>query len=281
MMRLLSKKQLHLNKNISIIGCGWLGLPLAKQFIENNYKVKGSSTSIEKIDILKSFGIDAFYVELTEQGVKGDIQNCLSESEILVLNIPPGLRKHPENDFVNQMQFLITHIEASSIKKIIFISSTSVYADEESIPTITEESIKNPDSPSGKQLLEVENVIENNKSFQTIILRFSGLFGDHRHPAKSLSGRSNLKNANAPVNLIHLKDCIGIIQKLVKKDEWDEAFNASTTPHPSRKDYYTSVCKAMDLPLPKFDEDLPSKGKHIDSSKLKRQLGYEFKVKIE
>ena len=36
---------------IGIIGCGWLGLPLAKEFISNNYKVKGSTTTKEKLKI--------------------------------------------------------------------------------------------------------------------------------------------------------------------------------------------------------------------------------------
>ena len=38
---------------IGIIGCGWLGLPLAKEFVSNNYKVKGSTTTKEKLEILK------------------------------------------------------------------------------------------------------------------------------------------------------------------------------------------------------------------------------------
>ena len=46
---------------IGIIGCGWLGLPLAKMFVSNNYKVKGSTTSKEKIEILKKEGIEPFF----------------------------------------------------------------------------------------------------------------------------------------------------------------------------------------------------------------------------
>ena len=44
---------------IGIIGCGWLGLPLAKEFVSNNYKVKGSTTTKEKLEILENEGIDA------------------------------------------------------------------------------------------------------------------------------------------------------------------------------------------------------------------------------
>jgi nucleoside-diphosphate-sugar epimerase len=269
-----------LTKHISIVGCGWLGLPLAKHFIKNNYIVKGSTTSKDKLESLKEVGIIPFFVQLTQEGVQGEIVECLSESEILVLNIPPGLHKNPENDFKKQMSFLIPYVETSSVRFIIFVSSTSVFADDVSIPIITEHTIPNSDSESGQQLLKAEALFQNNTHFQTTILRFSGLFGDNRHPAKYLSGKTNLKNPDAPVNLIHLQDCIHIIIAIVKQSVWNETLNASASPHPKRKNYYTSVCKAMHLPLPAFNTSEISIGKLIDSKKLVRLLNYEFQINL-
>lgn len=279
-MQWLSKNPSHLSKHISVIGCGWLGLPLSKQLIEKGHSVKGSSTSADKLDLLKSSGIDPYYIEMSEDGIKGDITACLLGSEILILNIPPGLRKQPSKDFVKQMSHLTPYIEESTITKVLFISSTSVYADDASIPVITEDSTLDADSASGKQLLEVERGFQNHQGFHTTILRFAGLFGDDRHPATVLSGKTNLKNPEAPVNLIHLKDCIQIISKIVHNEIWDNTFNASTTPHPSKQDYYRAVCKEMHLPLPEFDSSSPSKGKCIDSNKLVQLLNYEFQVKL-
>ena len=53
---ILVKKRV--NEKMAILGCGWLGLPLAKYFTSKGYIVKGSTTSIEKIEILKSFSIE-------------------------------------------------------------------------------------------------------------------------------------------------------------------------------------------------------------------------------
>lgn len=269
-----------MSKQISIIGCGWLGLPLAKELVAENYKLKGSTTNLDKISLLKSNGIGGFYVELKQDTIKGDIENCLSGSEILILNIPPGLRKHPENDFVKQISNLITYIEKSSIQNVIFVSSTSVYKDDESIPSITEATIPNPDTESGRQLLEVEKMLQKNPNFSTTILRFSGLFGADRHPATYLSGKTDIKNPNAPINLIHLDDCIGIILNVIQKNIWGLTFNASTPSNLSRKEYYTSICKAMNLPLPKFEQNSFNQGKRIDSKKLVQLLDYDFKVKL-
>ena len=279
-MRLLSKKPSSLSKHISIIGCGWLGLPLAKHFVTKNFKVKGSTTHKDKIPSLNSNGIDGFYVELTENSIEGNIEQCLCESEILILNIPPGLRKHPDSDFVKRITLLIPYIEKSSIKNVIFVSSTSVYPDSESILVITEDSIPNPDTESGRQLWDVEKRLQANQNFSTTILRFGGLFGPDRHPATFLSGKTEIKNPDAPVNLIHLDDCIGIILNIIQKAIWNETFNATTTTHPSRKDYYSSICNMMDLPLPIFEKTLSNKGKCIDSKKLVQLLNYEFRVKL-
>lgn len=270
-----------MTKKISIIGCGWLGLPLARRLVKDGHEVKGSTTSEEKIEGLEISGIEAYYVELTEAGVKGDLKACLSGSGILVLNVPPGLRRDPEKDFVKQMSFVIPYVEKSSIHQIVLISSTSVFADAASFPQVTEATIPNPDTKAGKQLLAVEQLFCDNDRFETTVLRFSGLFGDTRHPAKYLSGKTNLENPDAPVNLIHLEDCIGIITSIIEKEVWNECFNASAQPHPSKKEYYRSVCEAMGWPLPKFKTDTVSKGKAVSSDKLIRVLDYGFRVRLE
>lgn len=55
------------------MGCGWLGFPLAKALVEQQYRIHGSSTSKEKLNTLEKSGIDPFYIELSENGIKGDI----------------------------------------------------------------------------------------------------------------------------------------------------------------------------------------------------------------
>lgn len=39
---------------VSILGCGWLGFPLAKKLIEIGFEVKGSTTTENKLAVLKS-----------------------------------------------------------------------------------------------------------------------------------------------------------------------------------------------------------------------------------
>ncbi len=269
-----------MTKQISIIGCGWLGLPTAEYFIGKGYSIKGTTTSTDKMALLKSAGIDSYSVKLSDGQIEGDVAACLSNSTTLILNIPPGLRKDSKKDFVGDMALLLPFIEQSTIKQLLFISSTSVYADDESLPIITETMIPDPDTASGSQLLAAEALFKKSKHFDTTILRFAGLIGPDRHPATFLSGKNDLKNPDAPVNLIHRIDCIQIMYNIIHGNHWNQTYNASSSPHPTRSDYYTSICRSRGLPIPKFRTTSISIGKQINSNRLIEDLNYEFEVKL-
>lgn len=266
---------------ISILGCGWLGFPLAKSLLEKGFKINGSTTSEDKISILRRTGIVPFEINLLEEKIEGEIELFLDTSAILIVDIPPKLRGNSAENFVAKIQNLIPFIEKSSIKNVLFISSTGVYSDGFPYPSLIEENTPKPDSESGKQLLEVESILLKNTHFNSIILRFGGLIGEDRHPIKFLSGRKNIENPDGPINLIHQRDCIGIIETILQNKEdknaiWDQVYNAVYPLHPSRKDYYTLKAERQKMALPEFDFTKPSFGKIIKSDKLKEVLHYKF-----
>jgi nucleoside-diphosphate-sugar epimerase len=265
---------------ISILGCGWLGFPLAQKLIEKGNSINGSTTSENKLPILENAGINPFLIALESEGVSESINVFLAESEILIIDIPPKLRAvNPDSKnkiFVEKIENLIPFIEKSTIQKVLFVSSTSVYGDENG--TITEGTIPNPETESGKQLLLAEAVLRNNKNFETTILRFGGLIGEDRHPVKFLAGKENLENPDAPVNLIHQKDCIGIIEEIINKSKWNEVFNAAAPFHPTRSEYYTQKAKEHNLMLPKFNSEKSNIKKTISSEKIENVFNYRFKL---
>lgn len=264
-------------QKISILGCGWLGFPLAESLLKNGNAVNGSTTTASKLGVFENAGIEAFLLSVSENGIDGDISGFLNDAAVLIIDIPPKLRGENKEDFVAKIQHLIPHIEQSSVQNVLFVSATSVYADDDSV--VTEATIPNPQTESGRQLLEAEKLLQGNSNFKTTILRFGGLLGADRHPVKFLSGKVHLENPDAPVNLIHQKDCIGIIEKILEKNVWNAVFNAAYPQHPTRKNYYQAKAIALQLPLPTFNQ-LPSKGKTIDASKLIQTLGYTFLVPI-
>jgi nucleoside-diphosphate-sugar epimerase len=272
---------------ITILGCGWFGLPLAKSLLSKGYNVKGSTTSATKLKTLKEAKIMPFQIQLNEQEIIGNVSDFLHETDVLIIAIPPGLRKEilssEEMTFINKMKTLIPYIEKSGIQKVLFVSSTSVYGDRFPIIEYTESTQTHPDTESGRQLVLSEKLLQSNIHFKTTVIRFGGLLGEDRHPIKFLAERTQIENPDGPVNLIQREDCIGIIIKALDFayiDKWGETFNAVAPQHPTRKNYYQKKAQQFNLPLPNFVEDTKSKGKIISSKKVETILDYSFQKEI-
>ncbi len=263
-------------KKVSILGLGWLGQPLAHELMLLGYDVNGSTTSELKRVNMRKEGLQSYFVKLTEEGVQGKIQDLFLNTDILVLNIPPGLRRNPNASYVSKIKSLIPFIESSSISRVLLVSSTSVFKAEVNFPEIKNSTLPNGTSEAAKQLIEVEDLLFNNSNFKTTILRFAGLIDERRHPATMMSKRKGIKGGGGPVNLIHLKDCIQIITTIIEKGIWNEKMNAAYSNHPTKKEYYKRVCENMNLPMPEFLDEIDEKGKKINGLDTIRLLGINY-----
>jgi len=259
------------NRSISVLGCGWLGVPLAKHFLEDGFSVKGSVTSDVKFGMLRDAGISPYRIVLSDTEVILDDPDFF-KCDVLVISIPPRRIEGIEQVFPSQIRRLIPFILKSGIQKVIFISSTSVYPDQNQLAR--ENEILFPDKASGKALADAENLLREQSGFKTTIVRFGGLIGADRNPARFLR-KSTQPIANAPVNLIHQDDCIGIISAIIEQELWDETLNACCPEHPMKKDFYEKAAIQSGLPVPAISEELAA-FKTIDSSKLIRLLNYQF-----
>lgn len=263
-----------MSKSVVVMGCGWLGLPVAEKLIKEGYCVKGSTTSKEKISVLEAKNIKAFLIQLSEKEIIGNCQALFDAADTIVINIPPNLRKGQKENYVQKMQLLHQELLQSSIRKILFVSSTSVYGSIDG--DVTENTTPQPSTESGKQLLEAEHLFQNTADFKTTILRFGGLIGNERHPINMLSGRKNLANGNFPINLIHLNDCVGIITDILKNNWWNEIINGVYPEHPTKKEYYNSKALEMNLMPPDYLDNLDKKGKVVIPFFLKSVKKYKF-----
>lgn len=265
-----------MTKKIAVIGCGWFGLPLAQLLIEEGYLVNGTTTSRDKIKMLSNSKINPFVLELSENSISKSISEVLNNVDVAVINVPPGLRRQPNKNYAKQMAQLLPYLENAGVKHVLYISSTSVFEDEETFPIILNKTSPNGKNYSAQQLIATELHFQNNSNFSTTILRFSGLIGNDRHPAYSLYGKKNIANPMAPINLIHLKDCINISKLIIKHDIWNETFNAANSLHHNKIDYYTKACENLGITPPEFNMKEKSVGKIINSEKLVQKLNYQI-----
>ncbi len=251
---------------IAIIGCGWLGLPLAETLLGKGHDIHGSTTSEQKRVRLHQKGINAFLLILSEHAIEGDIDGFLRAVDILIINVPPRLRGSKKENYVAKIQQLHTAARKAHIPNVIFVSSTSVYGDVAG--NVTEATKPVPNTESGRQLLQAETVFRNDSHIQTTIVRFGGLIGADRHPINMLSGRTGLTNGGNFVNLIHLNDCIRILKFIIDHQWWNEVFNGVYPAHPTKQEYYRSEAFKRGLEPPHYKKENLKKGKKVVSENL-------------
>jgi nucleoside-diphosphate-sugar epimerase len=259
---------------ISILGCGWLGLSLGDFLVKKGYTILGSTTQIEKFENLKAVGIRPFLIKLPNE-INETTTLPFFQTDILILNIPPG-RRHPnvEEHHFQQIKKVVEMIKKGTIQKIIFVSSTGVYGDENRV--VTEADTPNPTRGSGKALVRVEHFLRQQTALPTTILRMGGLVGGDRKAGRFLAGKKDVKNGNAPINMIHRDDCIGVINEIVEQEIWEETFNVCADEHPTRKEFYLAQTAKQGLEAPTFSDDEEVSFKIISNEKVKTLLGYNF-----
>lgn len=259
---------------VSIVGCGWYGLELAKALVNKWIKVKGSTTSAEKLAILSQQGIEPYLINLaTNDAIDPDF----FDTDILWISVPPRARSGKGDAYLDSLNKLIVQAKDNGIKQMVLISSTGVYADHNT--EVTEQDAANPDSESGKILLAAEELLKAEKAFTTTIIRFGGLVGPGRDPGRFFAGKTDIPNGEAPINLIHLTDCIGISCAILDKQAFGHTYNAVSPSHPTKAEFYTAAAIASDLEEPQFIEEKEN-WKIVSSMNVDKYLGYAFKKNL-
>jgi len=244
-------------KSVSILGCGWLGIPLGVSLLDEGYSVKGSTTREEKLPLLEAQNIEPFIIDITSFEEFDDFLHA----DILIIAIT--------SKAIDAFENLIAQIQNSSIQKVIFISSTSVYGRINKVMTEEDAVLKTP-------LTAIEDLFRENSFFETTILRFAGLFGGERHPSNWFKNGRKIPQPKGFVNMIHQEDCIEIIHQIIDQNCWNETFNACSNHHPTRRDFYTVAKLSANAELPEFEENEEYEWKVISSKKVQAVLGYTF-----
>ena len=258
---------------ISILGCGWLGFPLAQQLVANNHFVRGSTTTKEKIPLLEESGIEPYFLTLDPR-LSGDDITSFFDVDTVVLNIPPPRVDNRIAVMQQQANELISYLNASPVKRVIMVSSTSVYgfknqdADEnDAHPAETE---------NGKGLVEMERMLMQGLNAIVAVVRMAGLIGPDRHPGRFMAGKEVGGNGEEPVNLIHQDDAIGVVDALIRQPEISGVFNACAREHPTRREVYVNAAENLGYEPPVFRDSSPRPWKRIISKKIRETTGYSF-----
>lgn len=258
---------------VSILGCGWYGFALAESLVKKGISVKGSTTSVEKLPTLTKAKITPYLINL--QIAKEVVDPAFFECDVLWISISPKARAGNGAEYLTTIKGLISLIKSYKIKQVVLISSTSVYADVNA--EVNELSKADPDTESGKIMLQAEKLLKEQADFTTTIIRFAGLIGHGRDPGKFFAGKVNIPNGNAPVNLIHLTDCIGISHAILDTGAFGNVYNACSPTHPTRAEFYAKAALRAGLEAPEFTAEKKS-WKIVSGINVSKVLNYDYEV---
>ena len=261
-----------MHESISILGCGWFGAPFGSHLADAGWTVRGSTTTSDRLSELEAEGIDAHRVELHDEFAGEDVEAFLG-SPVLMLSIPPPRTDDREGDHRAQIRALVEAVDASPVEWVLMTSSTSVYPNANRV--VEEDDAGSPEKESGRAVWAAEELLRE-APFDFTAVRFAGLYGYGRHPAKYLAGRTGLTHGGRPVNLVHRDDCVGAARHLLEEEARNTAFNVVADQHPTRAECYTVVAQRLGLDPPEFEDHRERPYKTVSNRRIREELGYEF-----
>ncbi len=254
--------------NISILGCGWLGLPLGAELASRGYNVRGSVTHAEKLGVLAEAGIEGYRLELSPT-LTGNAEGFF-DADALVITLPPGRRK-PDVETRYPAQIAAILAATPETTQVIFTGSTSVYPDLGR--TVTEADAGGNISASGRAILAAETLLRRRNA---TVLRLAGLYGYDRQPGRRLAGR-DVSGGSAPVNLVHQDDVLNVLLAVIERGVRGVTLNVCAPQHPTRREVYTRQAERLGLAPPHFVEPHLQGYKRVSSEALGTHLGFGFR----
>ncbi|MGB0838162.1 MAG: hypothetical protein ACPGRE_08680 [Flavobacteriaceae bacterium] len=243
-----------MNKSVSILGLGWLGMPLAQEFYSKGFEVLGSRRA-EVEDLL----FKTFVVDLSE----------ISEVEASFFEVDTFIIALPSKD-LEGYQNLIARLKGSlSLKQVVLMSTTSVYA---SLNTTVDEDSELNDSVR----VDIESLFKQAFPERLCVLRLGGLIGYSRQPGNFFQGGRSIPQPDGYVNLVHRDDVIQSTLKLVEASAIG-CYNIVARAHPGRGVFYHNQQEKLgNAPSPLQREDV-LKYKIVSSERIRSEFDVVFR----
>lgn len=202
----LSKEQ------VLIVGCGDIGHRLAYCLPQDAYEIIGLRRNPpENLPYLRYQACDVTNAEKLAEVLR---QNYA----VIVISMTPSERSDAgyERAYVQTCQKLVEGLHANHCKPrlMIFVSSTAVYGQMDG-SWVNEDSPTEPESFSGKRLLEAEAIIQNS-NFANTIVRFSGIYGPNRNRLIEQVRQGKASASMHFTNRIHADDCARSLAHLIE-----------------------------------------------------------------
>lgn len=249
--------------NRLIIGCGFLGWPLAIKWntepvdsakstaADNNHdfnRVFATTRSASRAKQFSDHGLKPVIADITQPKTLAAALSDLPPMDTIVFAV--GMDRSQYNDifdvYVEGLRRFIQYYP-HPIEHLIYISSTGVYGDFGG-DWVDENSPTDPAREGGKACLAAEALLAQTTDRWTV-LRMAGLYGGDRVPTKSLIENRDWNRLSPAgfLNLIHQTDAVNVIDAASKIKPMGQTILCSDGNPPIRGDYYQYIADHFQL----------------------------------
>jgi nucleoside-diphosphate-sugar epimerase len=237
---------MNANPKTLIIGCGYIGLPLALLLRDVGHEI---DVWVHSAESAESLAVHQFHRIITGSVANNDLWAELGESYELVIHCASSSRGGEsayEQVFLKGM--LMMKIHQPQARKLM-VSSTSLYRQRQG-ELVTEESPSVPDLATGRILFVAEKVAI--RAGATVV-RAGGIYGPNRGVLfdKFRRGEAVIEGDGLRwINQIHQRDLVGALMHLIEAGAQGEIYNATDDTPVTYLDYYKWCSEFLSQPMP-------------------------------
>ena len=261
-------------KTVLIVGCGYLGLPLARHFLSTGCRVIGLTASAESAKRLRSEPFPVYPIDVSIADALGKLPQRRFDVVIHCASSSRGGVESYRSVFLDGSRNLLSALD---FEHLLISSSTSVYAQTDG-SAVNEDSPATPERETGRILTSAESLVLGQGG---TVARLAGLYGPGRCVPleKLLRGAALLEGERGRVlNSIHQIDAVSAFALLADAKPGG-IFNVTDNHPVTQREWFEWVCGMLAIELPPAgSRDLNRKrgwtNKRVSNKKL-RALGWE------
>ncbi len=225
---------------VLIAGYGYLGGYLGEHFAKLGHEVSGIRRNWQT----RPSAIQALTADLLE---KKTLANLPQVDAVIFCQAPSKESDSYENTYFKATQNLLASLDKKIVKKIIFISSTSVYGKKDG-SWVDESTVPETDDKETDWLLRAEQLVLKS-GCPSVVLRLAGIYGPGRNRLKALKeGRLLPTFTEAHTNRIYVRDVVQAVGLSLEKGTTGEVYVVADDAPCTQKEFYTWLCKKLNLP---------------------------------
>ena len=242
-------------KHVLIVGCGDIGLRVAKIWKKASKSVFALARSESSIDLFRQQHIHACQADLDDPK---SLINLPSKQSLLYYFAPPPAKGQKDTRMTHFLENLdVNHLPAH----LIYISTSGVYGDQGG-QLINEQTPANPQVDRAKRRYHAEQQLQQwgeQNAVPITILRVGGIYGPGRLPLQRIKDQIPMLHENlAPqTNRIHADDLAQDCVAAATKDTAGEIYNVSDGTNSNMTEYFNTIadfCGLTRPPLVDWDE---------------------------